>query len=149
LTGTMQILGTTIFPNVTAMLTEDSSFNVSGSMAVTNDPCFSSLATNPANPGMSVGSLSSFEMTDGTNVVDFMGKIQIAPGLPDSYSADFTVTAGCTQEFGGVDLNFSTMATADAPAASGSKKAANTINPVLVERFKALVATRHEHESVQ
>ena len=149
LTGTMQITGVLGEPSVTATLTEDSSFNVSGSMTVTMDPCFSSLATAPNKPGTSIGSLSSFEMTDGTNVVDFMGKILLAPGLPDSYNANFTVTAGCTEEFGAANLNFNTMATADAAAASSSKNAASSINPVLVERFNALVAIRHEHESVQ
>jgi len=42
-------------------------------MTVTNDPCFSSLAIEGDNPGISVGHLSSFEMTDGANILDFVG----------------------------------------------------------------------------
>jgi hypothetical protein len=72
--GTIQIdpLGA---PSVTATMAEDANFNVTGSMMVVGDPCFSSLATEPANPGISIGELSSFEMTDGTNVLDFVGNI--------------------------------------------------------------------------
>jgi len=147
LTGPMQIPGLPTAPTVTAMLDEDSSFNVTGSMVVTNDPCFSSLTTTADNPGMSIGSLSSFEMTDGTNTLEFMGIVQVAPGLPNSYNAGFTVSAGCTQESGTMELNFdSAAAVARASGAtSNSTSAASRINPVLVERLNALRVARHAH----
>ena len=95
-------------PGVTATLTEDSSFNVTGSMTVTNDPCFSSLAIEAGNPGISVGDLSSFEMTDGANVLDFVGRIEEAPGLPNQYDGNFSVASGCTEEGGVLQMNFGT-----------------------------------------
>jgi hypothetical protein len=149
LTGTMQVFNVLGEPGVTAMFTEDPSFSLSGSMIVINDPCFSTLATKPDNPGISIGSLSSFEMTDGTNIVDFVGHILTAGStLTFEYDANWSVTAGCTEESGVITLDPGTLqAAASVSAASISKASASTINPVLVERFKALLAARHEHEN--
>jgi hypothetical protein len=107
-TGTIQVESVPISP-VVATLSENQSFDVSGSMTVTGNPCFSALATARSNPGKSIGSLTSFEMTDGTNVVDFMGTILVVQGPPDEYEAHFNVIAGCTEESDSVlILNFGT-----------------------------------------
>jgi hypothetical protein len=145
--GTIQIdpLGA---PGVTATLAEDANFNVTGSMLVTGDPCFSSLANAPDNPGISIGDLSSFEMTDGTNTLDFVGNILQTPNLPNFYQANVTITAGCTEESGGLlEMNFGTIPPDVSP--SGTRRAGistQKINPLLVERMKALMAARsHQH----
>jgi len=149
-TGTLQLQNPAGFlGDVTAMFTEDPNFNVTGSMTITNGPCFSSLATEPDNPGTSIGSITSFEMTDGMNVVDFVGNIQVSLGVPVEYVAHVTVTAGCTEESGLLELSSGIVATVQAPAASRARTAPSAINPVLVERFKALLAARREHESSQ
>jgi hypothetical protein len=145
--GTLQIdpLGA---PGVTATLAEDANFNVTGSMLVTGDPCFSSLATEPDNPGISIGDLSSFEMSDGTNTLDFVGNILQTPNLPNFYQANVTITAGCTEESGGLlEMNFGTIPPDVIPSgARHSGITAQKINPLLVERMKALMAARpHQH----
>ncbi len=140
--GDMQIdpLG---IPGVTATMTEDSSFNVTGSMAVTNDPCFSSLAIAVENSGLSIGALSSFEMTDGANVLDFVGRILEAPGLPNQYDANFTVTSGCTEESGVLQMNFGTTPPMLVREANHSGIATHRINPLLIERMKVLAKLQH------
>jgi hypothetical protein len=148
--GTMivsPILGT---PTVTAMFTEDTNFNLSGSLMVTGNPCFTSLATAPSKPGISIGSLSSFEMTDGTNVLDFSGHILTAAApMGFEYDGEFDVTSGCTEEFDGqISLDPATSSAAVA-ATSKPKSTVSTINPVLVERLKVLAALRHEHENLR
>jgi hypothetical protein len=143
--GTIQIdpLGA---PGVTATMAEDANFNVTGSMTVTDDPCFSSLATKPDNPGISIGELSSFEMTDGTNVLDFVGKILQAPNLPSLYQANVTITAGCTEESGGLlEMNFGTIPPVLALPARRSGIGTHKINPLLAERMKALLAARRQN----
>jgi hypothetical protein len=129
-------------PGVTATLTEDSSFSVTGSMTVTNDPCFSSLAIAGGNPGISVGDLSSFEMTDGANILDFVGKIEEAPALPNQYDAGFSVTSGCTEESGVLQMNFGTTPPVLVREANRSGIAKHRINPLLIERMKALAGLR-------
>ena len=47
-------------------------------------------------------------MTDGANILDFVGKIEEAPGLPNQYDGDFSVTSGCTEESGVLQMNFGT-----------------------------------------
>lgn len=148
-TGTMQGIGVLGEPGVTAMLSEDPSFNVSGSMTVTNDPCFSALATAPDKPGISIGSLSSFEATDGTNVIDFIGHILLGPTGTPEYDANLNVIAGCTEESGVITLDPTTSDAVSAPDASSSKSAVSPINPVLVERLKALMEAGHAHENAQ
>jgi hypothetical protein len=73
--------------------------------------------------------------------------VQVAPGLPNSYNAGFTVSAGCTQESGTMELNFdSAAAVARASGVTGnSTSAASRLNPVLMERLNALRAARHAH----
>jgi hypothetical protein len=129
-------------PGVTATLTEDSSFSVTGSMTVTNDPCFSSLAIEGGIPGISVGDLSSFEMTDGANVLDFVGKIEEAPALPNQYDAGFSVASGCTEESGVLQMNFGTTPPVLVREANRSGIATHRINPLLIERMKALAGLR-------
>ena len=145
-TGTMSLGGITTVPAVTAMLAEDPNFNVSGSMAVTADPCFSSLAIAPGNLGIAIGSLFSFEMSDGTNVVDFVGQITES-GPPLQSHIDVNVVSGCTEEGGILTLTQSAdPATAmQAPAANGAKAATPKLNPLLVERLKALQIARRTH----
>jgi hypothetical protein len=130
-------------PGVTASLTEDSSFNVTGSMTVTNDPCFSSLAIAADDPGISVGDLSSFEMTDGANVLDFVGRILEAPGTPNQYDGNFTVTSGCTEESGVLQMNFGTTPPGLVREANRSGVVTHRINPLLIERMKALAKLQH------
>jgi hypothetical protein len=148
-TGMLNLSNINSVPSVTAMLAEDSNFNISGSMAVTDDPCFSSLAISPTNLGMSVGSLSSFEMTDGTNVADVTGQIFIESLPPSLFNAQFGVISGCTEEFGGLTLNLNGD---DAPAATQARTpstgnvSAPKINPLLVERMKSLLAARRQNE---
>ena len=146
--GTMivsPVLGT---PAVTGMFTEDPNFNLSGSLMVTGNPCYTSLATAPSKPGMSIGSLASFEMTDGTNVLDFSGHILTAAApMGFEYDGEFNVIAGCTEEFDG-QLTLDPAATPAAALATGRPRSAfSALNPVLVERLKALAASRHEHEN--
>ena len=50
--------------NVTALLIEDANFNVSASLTVMSNTCFSSLASSPAHPGFSIGRLTDFEVSD-------------------------------------------------------------------------------------
>jgi hypothetical protein len=142
-TGTLSLANVNSMPSVTVMLAEDANFNVSGSMAVTGDPCFSSIAIAPDNPGLSIGSLSSFEMTDGTNVVDFIGSLEGVPPIPLQFDANVTVVAGCTEESGVLNIT-----SGDGPAAMDSSGARNAkastqkISPLLVERMKNLMAAR-------
>jgi hypothetical protein len=146
-TGMLSLANINSVPSVTAMLAEDQNFNISGSMAVTDDPCFSSLAILPTNLGMSIGSLSSFEMTDGTNVADVTGQLFMESPPPSFFDAQFSVVSGCTEEFGGLRLNIN----GDAPAAmqartpSTGNVTAPKINPLLVERMKALLAARRQN----
>jgi len=143
-TGTMivsPVLGT---PTVTGMFTEDPNFNLSGSLMVTGNPCFTSLATASSKPGMSIGSLASFEMTDGTNVLDFSGHIiPAAPPMDFEYDGEFNVIAGCTEEFDG-QITLDPAATPAAASASRPRSAFSPINPVLVERLKTISARRYE-----
>jgi hypothetical protein len=141
-TGTMQVNGAPAAPAVTAMLTEDPSFDLMGSMVVTGDPCFSSLAIAAANPGTSIGSVSEFEMTDGTNIVDFTGHILTSPATAFEYDGNLIVTSGCTEEFGTITLDPEAAAAMGAPATSNSKNAVSAIDPVLAERLKVLAAAR-------
>lgn len=142
-TGTMGLTNVNSFPSVTVMLAEDADFNVSGSMAVTGDPCFSSIATAPDNLGLSIGSVSSFEMTDGTNVVDFIGSVEGVSPIPLQFDANVTVVSGCTEEAGTLNITMG-----DAPGAMDSSGARNAkagtpkISPLLVERMKNLMAAR-------
>lgn len=130
-------------PTVTAMLAEDASFDVTGNMDVVGDTCFSTLSTAADNPGLSIGDLSSFEMTDGTNVVDFVGQIEQAPGLPTEYDANFTVAAGCTEQTGRLTLDVTSGDAIPLPASRAAKTVAHKINPLLIERMKtALDASR-------
>jgi hypothetical protein len=143
--GTLQVDGIANPPTVTATLAEDEEFDVSGSMDVTGDPCFSSIAVAPGNLGISIGSLSSFEMTDGANVIDFIGQIVTGAGSPFFFNAQFNVVAGCTEQSGDLQLGLGGDAlgatqdrSATAPRPSQSK-----LNPLLAARMKALVAARH------
>lgn len=143
-TGTMLLGGLNTEPGVTATLAEDPNFNVSGSMVVTDDPCFSSLAIAPANPGIAIGSLFSFEMTDGVNTVDFVGQLtEVSPGIETS--SQVNVVSGCTEQSGEMTLtqDADSAATMRVPVATG--KAAPKISPLLVERMKALLAARRQN----
>jgi hypothetical protein len=128
---------------VTAMLNEDPNFNVSGSMAVTGDPCFSSIAIPVDNLGVSVGSLIFFEMSDGTNVINFTG--QVIGSAPVEYNLDVNVVTGCTEQFGVMQLTVGGEAPGAIPAsaAEGAKSAAAREKPLMVERMKALLVERH------
>jgi hypothetical protein len=144
-TGTMivsPVLGT---PTVTGMFTEDPNLHLSGSLMVTGNPCYTSLATAPSKPGMSIGSLASFEMTDGTNVLDLSGHILTAAApMGFEYDGEFNVIAGCTEEFDGQLTLDPAASPAAALATSRPRSAFSAINPVLVERLKTLSAKRHE-----
>jgi hypothetical protein len=145
-TGTMSLADINTEPMVTAMLAEDPNFNLSGSMAVTADPCFSSLAIAPGNLGIALGRLFSFEMIDGTNVVDFVGQINES-GPPIQSSGEVSVVSGCTEESGEIDLTESADPETgmQAPAANGASAAAPKINPLLIERIKALQIARRQN----
>lgn len=142
-TGAMGLANVNTLPSVTVMLAEDADFNVSGSMAVTGDPCFSSIAIAPDNLGLSIGSVSSFEMTDGTNVVDFIGSVEGVPPVPLAFDAEVTVIAGCTEESGTLNITMGDPPAAmDASGARNAKAGARKISPLLVERMKTLMAAR-------
>jgi hypothetical protein len=128
-------------PTVTAMLAEDASFDLTGSLDVTGDPCFSMLATAADNPGISIGALSSFEMSDGTNVVDFVGRVELAPGEPTELDADYTVAAGCTEQSGELTLD-SSAGDAVRPASRQAKPTTPKINPLLIARMKTALEAR-------
>jgi hypothetical protein len=99
---------------------------------------------------MSIGSLASFEMTDGTNVLDFSGHILTAAApMGFEYDGQFDVTSGCTEEFDGQISLAPATSSAAVAALSKPKATVSTFNPVLVERLKALDAVRHEHENVR
>ena len=145
-TGTLGFTNIPGIANVTAMLSEDSDFNISGSMAVAGSPCLSSLTIAPNNLGMSVGSFSAFEMSDGTNVLDIMGQVFTEFSSSPIFTAQANVIAGCTEELGGeLALNLTADTPFPPPAVSGAKSAAHQINPLLVERMKVLMAARRSH----
>jgi hypothetical protein len=142
-TGILGLANVNTMPSVTVMLAEDANFSVSGSMAVTDDPCFSSIAIAPDNLGLSVGSLSSFEMTDGTNVLDFIGSIEGVPPIPLQFDANVTVVSGCTEESGTLNITMGDPPAAmDSSGARNAKAGKQKINPLLVERMKNLIAAR-------
>jgi len=150
-TGTIQVNPVLGAPSVTAMFTQGANFSLSGSMMVTNDPCFSSLATSPSKPGISIGSLSSFEMTDGVNVIDVTGRTLTGGAIIGlEFDASFTVIAGCTEEVNGeLTLDPTGQAAVAMASASTHKSAAFVINPALLERLKEISASRHDHHSEQ
>jgi hypothetical protein len=119
--------------NATAMLAEDSAFNESASMTVTNNTCFSSLSSSPANPGFSIGRLTDFEVSDGnnTNIVDFIGLVD---SNASTFSGQWEVTQGCTDQNGTVDLS------ATMPASLAASRSAEKVNSVLAQRFRMLLA---------
>jgi hypothetical protein len=141
-TGGLQTLGAA--PTVTAALTEGASFNLTGTLTVSGDPCFSMLATEADNPGISIGDLASFEMSDGSNVVDFMGRIAQAPGLPTDYDANYTVIAGCTEQSGVLNLSFTAGDAIPVPASGGAKTVTPKISLLLIERMKTALAARRD-----
>jgi hypothetical protein len=148
-TGTIQVIPVLGAPTVTAMFTQDANFNLSGSMMVANDPCFSSLATSPAKPGMSIGSLSLFEMTDGVNVLDFTGRTLTGGAIIGlEFDASFTVVAGCTEEING-ELTLDPTGQAAVARASTHKSSVFAINPALLQRLRAISASKSEHERLR
>jgi hypothetical protein len=150
-TGTIQVIPVLGEPTVTAMFTQGANFNLSGSMMVASDPCFSSLATSPSKPGMSIGSLSTFEMTDGVNVIDFTGRTLTGGAIIGlEFDASFTVIAGCTEEVNGeLSLDPTGQAAVAMASAATRKSSAPVINPALLERLKEISASRREHHSSQ
>jgi hypothetical protein len=148
-TGTLQVIPVLGAPAVTAMFTQDANFNLSGSLMVANDPCFSSLATSASKPGMSIGSLSLFEMTDGVNVLDFTGRTLTGGAIIGlEFDASFTVVAGCTEEING-ELTLEPTGSAAVAMASTPESPALAINPALLQRLRAISASRSARERLR
>lgn len=144
-TGTLTSVSNVV-SNATAMLSEDPDFNVSASVVVTNNTCFSSLSTTAPNFGMSIGSLTVFDVTDGTTNVDFIGRIlQIGSSL-SGFAGGWAASGNCTTE-GVFQLTFGTAGAMHVPDANGATTAKSEIPPYMVERLKALLAARRARSS--
>jgi hypothetical protein len=134
--------------NATATFTEDANFDITGTINITNDPCLSTLTIAADAPGMSIGAVSMFTAGDGANVVEFAGRVEGIPGNSPYLIESYIVVEGCTEELG--EFSFTLGATGSAAAraataASGenlSRSGASKINPLLVERMRALLAAR-------
>lgn len=141
-TGTMTSTAN-VTSGVTAMLSEDANFNVSASVVVTNNTCFSSLATTAPNFGMSIGDSTVFDVTDGTNEVDFIGRILQVDSSLSGIAGFWEVTGNCATE-GNFQLTFATGGAMRVPDPGGASAAESKISPLMVERLKALLAARRE-----
>lgn len=149
-TGTLNSVSNVV-SNATAMLSEDANFNVSASVVVTNNTCFSSLATVAPDFGMSIGDSTIFDVTDGTNEIDFIGRILQVDSSLSGIAGFWEVTGTCPTD-GNFQLTFGTGGAMRAPDASGASTTASTaestaeskISPLMVERLKALLAARRE-----
>lgn len=143
LTGTLADTGSGTTAHVIATLVEDpTDFNLTGTMNITGDPCLSQIAIAADNPGLSIGSASSFEMTDGTNVVDFIGSLLPGTSAAFEFDGDWNVTSGCTEEFGMITLDPNDPAAMASGTSRPARASTHKINPLLVERMKNLMAAR-------
>jgi hypothetical protein len=144
--GTLVNMSNAATSNATAMLSEDDSFESgsfreSASITVTNNTCFSSLASSLTSAGFSIGRLVGFETTDGAgaNRIDFSGAVD---AFANSFAGQWFATQGCTDQNGTFQLgvmNSSAMpATAALPAITSMEKPSQ----VLIQRFKLLLARR-------
>lgn len=141
-TGTLTSVSNVV-SNATAMLSEDANFNVSASVVVTNNTCFSTLATVAPDFGMSIGSLTVFNATDGTTDVDFIGRIlQIGSSL-SGFNGNWITSGNCATE-GVFQLTFGTAGAMHVPDANGATSAKSELPPYMVERLKTLLAARRE-----
>ncbi|MGC1637328.1 MAG: hypothetical protein WA744_17880, partial [Candidatus Acidiferrales bacterium] len=61
----------------------------------------------------------------------------------NQYDAGFSVTSGCTEESGVLQMNFGTTPPVLVREANRSGIATHRINPLLIERMKALAGLRH------
>lgn len=135
-TGTMTSLANVV-SGVTATLTEDANFNVTATMMVTSNTCFSALATEPSNLGLSVGDLTGFTVTDGTNSVNFIGRIGQVNNTPIEFAGNWFATGDCMIQ-GSIQMQTGV-------AASSSASAKSKIPPFMVERLKAMLTARRGH----
>lgn len=141
-TGTLTSVSNVV-SNATAMLSEDANFNVSASVVVTNNTCFSSLSTTAPNFGMSIGDLTVFDVTDGTTDVDFIGRILQVGSSLSGYAGAWIASGNCTT-VGAFQLTFGTAGAMHVPDATGATSAKSEIPPYMVERLKTLLAARRE-----
>jgi hypothetical protein len=145
-TGTLTSVSNVV-SNATAMLSEDANFNVSASVVVTNNTCFSSLATIAPDFGMSIGDSTVFDVTDGTNEIDFTGRILQVGSSLSGVAGFWEITGNCPTS-GVFQLAFGTTGAMHAPDVNGASAVAPTteskISPLMVERLKALLAARRE-----
>jgi hypothetical protein len=134
-TGTMTSI-TGVVSGVTATLTEDANFNVTATMMVTSNTCLSSLATGPSNLGLSVGDLTGFTVTDGTNSVNFIGRIGQVNNSPTEFAGNWFATGDCMIQ-GSIQMQTGV-------ATSSSTSAKSKIPPFMLERLKSMLAARRE-----
>jgi hypothetical protein len=145
-TGVLINSDTGITDPITGMITEDPDFQTSGSFNVMNDSCLSTISPAPTQAGYSIGQLTYFFGTDGTNTVGFSGTTIKGAAIINGV---WTISPGCTNEGGGA-FDFTNVATsgAPAPANNGATDAAAQFlaappSPQLMKNFQALMAARH------
>jgi len=137
-TGTMTN-GPNGISGVTAMLSQDENFNESATMTVTNNTCFSSLASAADSLGVSIGGFTMFDTTDGINTVSFVGEVN-----PDAteITGPWTAQLGCAHRAGVFQLNSGDAAAIPSTAGSGSKSTRPAVTPALAERMRAILAAQ-------
>lgn len=85
----------TIVPTITANMTQDSSFNLTGTATVSNSPCFTGLTFDK---GLVLGQV--FNLNDSTHQVIIIG----FPTGPKSFTVIYTINSAaptCAGDFGG------------------------------------------------
>jgi hypothetical protein len=142
--GTLVNTSNAATSNVTAILSEDATFRESASITVTNNMCFSSLASSPTSAGFSIGRLVGFETTDGTgaNRVDFTGTVD---AFANSFAGQWFATQGCTDQNGTFQLGVMNSSAMPATAALPEITSMQKPSQVLIQRFKLLLA-RRQHD---
>jgi hypothetical protein len=141
-TGTLTSVSNVV-SNATAMLSEDANFNVSASVVVTNNTCFSSLSTVAPAFGMSIGDQTVFKVTDGTTSVDFVGRILQVGSSLSGFAGAWIASGNCTT-VGNFQLTFGTAGAMNVPDANSATNAKSEIPPFMVDRLKALLARREK-----
>ncbi|HEY0702528.1 MAG TPA: hypothetical protein VGD60_07155 [Candidatus Acidoferrales bacterium] len=125
---------------VAAMLSEDADFNESATITVQGNDCFSSLTTSADSLGVSIGGFTTFNATDGTNVVSFFGTVS---SDASQFTGGWAVLAGCTGQSGAFQFHSSLFGTFAHGARGDSASRRPPISPELVERLREIMAARH------
>ncbi|HEY0704110.1 MAG TPA: hypothetical protein VGD60_15175 [Candidatus Acidoferrales bacterium] len=145
--GGVLINGANVSDTITGMVTEDSDFTTSASITVMNNSCLSAISPSANIGGYSVGRLTSFYGTAGSNTVAFAGA---TTGPAATIDGVWSVVPGCANQAGGT-FDFYNVAKSGQPAAqpaAGTSTAAAlqaTPSPDLLKNFAALVASRHNN----